>query len=271
MTVEEREDDIAWLKGEKITIGHNLEPSSHATAHNARIDRLISLARGAQGGGEADEDQDVDREHGDGESFPARMARLAETDKYAALGRAAESNGLAWFAEDGSYHFQAPADVIDELAFQRGWDSGNAAPARIASGGGGEAEIAAWRARLEPPDAAPKPWQYTDGEARPKIVPAEAASMVNVQPLYAAAPVSPVPAGMGELIAAARMSVTHLEAAAEQFGFYEDQHRQKHTEDGDAKAATNSWWAARLRTEATIVRAAIASTTDAGQADGGAS
>lgn len=36
------EADIAWLSSEKITIGHNLEPSSHATEHNARIDRLIA-------------------------------------------------------------------------------------------------------------------------------------------------------------------------------------------------------------------------------------
>lgn len=36
--------------------------------------------------------------------------------RYAALGRAAESNGLAWYGEDGQMLFQPPADMIEEQA-----------------------------------------------------------------------------------------------------------------------------------------------------------
>lgn len=63
----------------------------------------------------------------------------------------------------------------------------------------------------------------------------------------------------GELVEAMRTGAAHLEAAAVQFELYEGQHRGKHTADGDAKAAVNSQWAARLRTEVTIARAAILS------------
>jgi hypothetical protein len=39
--------------------------------------------------------------------------------RYAALGRACESNGLGWYAEDGTMRFQPPADVIEEQALAK--------------------------------------------------------------------------------------------------------------------------------------------------------
>lgn len=53
----------------------------------------------------------------------AELSRLRgiveEASRYAALGRACESNGLGWYGEDGTMLFQAPADVIEEQAIER--------------------------------------------------------------------------------------------------------------------------------------------------------
>lgn len=40
----------------------------------------------------------------------------SEEARYAALGRACESNGLGWYIEDGTMRFQAPADIIEDRA-----------------------------------------------------------------------------------------------------------------------------------------------------------
>lgn len=39
-----------------------------------------------------------------------------EAERYAALGRACEANGLGWYVEDGTMRFQPPADLIAEKA-----------------------------------------------------------------------------------------------------------------------------------------------------------
>jgi hypothetical protein len=50
------------------------------------------------------------------------IEQAADDARYARLGRACESNGLGWFDEDGAMRFQAPAELIERTAYQRGWD-----------------------------------------------------------------------------------------------------------------------------------------------------
>lgn len=60
--------------------------------------------------------------------------RAADLERYAALGRACESNGLGWYdPEDGEMRFQPPGDVIAEQAAEPVW-----------------AQVAALRKALEP-------------------------------------------------------------------------------------------------------------------------
>lgn len=49
------------------------------------------------------------------------VANMREQERYAALGRACESNGLGWYDERGQMLFQPPADVIAEQAFNDGY------------------------------------------------------------------------------------------------------------------------------------------------------
>jgi hypothetical protein len=49
------------------------------------------------------------------------VENLRDQERYAMLGRACESNGLAWFDERGQMLFQPPAEVIAEQAFNDGY------------------------------------------------------------------------------------------------------------------------------------------------------
>lgn len=49
------------------------------------------------------------------------VANMREQERYAALGRACESNGLGWYDERGQMLFQPPAEVIAEQAANDGY------------------------------------------------------------------------------------------------------------------------------------------------------
>jgi len=52
-------------------------------------------------------------------ALETRDVRIAELERYAALGQACEANGLAWYIEDGTMRFQPPADLIEEQCLAR--------------------------------------------------------------------------------------------------------------------------------------------------------